>query len=77
MTWPGNQPSPPQGTPEKFHLKIVTLDEQPFIIPGELDPETEQCPGNQGTLCDWGTTEVYDESGDIKYIRLQFGCFVW
>uniref|UniRef100_A0A914X5R2 Uncharacterized protein n=1 Tax=Plectus sambesii TaxID=2011161 RepID=A0A914X5R2_9BILA len=38
--WPGGQANPPQGTPEKFKLKVVTLLENPFIIASDLDSDT-------------------------------------
>uniref|UniRef100_A0A1I8BYC2 PBPe domain-containing protein n=1 Tax=Meloidogyne hapla TaxID=6305 RepID=A0A1I8BYC2_MELHA len=54
MEWPEGKANPPQGTPDKFHIKVVTLHEPPFVVVTELDPETGQCPGSQGTPCDWG-----------------------
>ncbi|KAF7639014.1 Glutamate receptor ionotropic, NMDA 2B [Meloidogyne graminicola] len=51
MEWPEGKANPPHGTPDKFHLKVVTLHEPPFVVVTELDPENSQCPG---TLCDWG-----------------------
>jgi hypothetical protein len=32
LVWPGQAHKPPLGKPEKFHLKIVTLEENPFVI---------------------------------------------
>ena len=32
IVWPGNSPAPPQGRPDKFHLNIATLDDEPFVI---------------------------------------------
>lgn len=32
IVWPGQMHKPPSGKPTKFHLKIVTLEEQPFVI---------------------------------------------
>lgn len=32
LVWPGRQHKPPLGKPVKFHLKIVTLEEPPFVI---------------------------------------------
>lgn len=32
LVWPGQQHKPPLGKPVKFHLKIVTLEEPPFVI---------------------------------------------
>uniref|UniRef100_A0A915LVZ2 Uncharacterized protein n=1 Tax=Meloidogyne javanica TaxID=6303 RepID=A0A915LVZ2_MELJA len=51
MEWPEGKANPPQGTPDKFHIRVVTLHEPPFVVVTELDPETGQCPG---TPCDWG-----------------------
>lgn len=27
IEWPENHANPPQGTPDKFHMKVVTLNE--------------------------------------------------
>jgi ionotropic glutamate receptor NMDA 2B len=32
IEWPGRKSKPPSGKPTKFHIKIVTLEEQPFVI---------------------------------------------
>lgn len=32
IVWPGLQQKPPLGVPTKFHLKVATLEEHPFII---------------------------------------------
>lgn len=32
LIWPGQAHKPPLGKPTKFHLKIVTLEEPPFVI---------------------------------------------
>ena len=32
LVWPGEKHKPPLGKPEKFHLKIVTLEENPFVV---------------------------------------------
>lgn len=32
IVWPGERAVPPSGKPTKFHIKIVTLEEQPFVI---------------------------------------------
>ncbi|VDP29751.1 unnamed protein product, partial [Soboliphyme baturini] len=55
ITWPGNETSPPPGVRQKFHLKIVTLDEPPFIFVHDVDPVNDRCLVNQGVLCRWGT----------------------
>jgi ionotropic glutamate receptor NMDA 2B len=32
LVWPGQSNRPPIGRPNKYHLKIVTLQEPPFVI---------------------------------------------
>ena len=32
IVWPGGLPVPPLGRPEKYHLNIVTLEEEPYVI---------------------------------------------
>jgi ionotropic glutamate receptor NMDA 2B len=32
IVWPGKSHKPPLGKPLKFHMKIVTLEEPPFVI---------------------------------------------
>ncbi|KAF4520441.1 hypothetical protein B566_EDAN004013 [Ephemera danica] len=51
IVWPGNSHSPPQGVPEKFHLKITFLEEQPYISLAPPDPITGKCSMNRGVLC--------------------------
>ncbi|KAI6213271.1 Glutamate receptor ionotropic, NMDA 2B [Aphelenchoides besseyi] len=53
----GDRSTPPEGTEEKFNIRVVTIEEPPFIIVSELDPESKRCPGNfaGGTICDMGT----------------------
>uniref|UniRef100_A0A0N5AJG7 Glutamate receptor n=1 Tax=Syphacia muris TaxID=451379 RepID=A0A0N5AJG7_9BILA len=72
IEWPGGIPNPPQGTPDQFHVKVVTLHEPPFLIVTDLDPETGNCIGNQGSICDWGD-EVYIENG-VKKNRTLYKC---
>ncbi|VDD93406.1 unnamed protein product [Enterobius vermicularis] len=72
IKWPGGNANPPQGTPDQFHLKVVTLHEPPFVIVTDLDPETGQCIGNLGYICDWGD-EVYVENG-VKKNRTLYKC---
>ncbi|MFH4983243.1 hypothetical protein AB6A40_009952 [Gnathostoma spinigerum] len=62
IEWPGDRAKPPQGTPENFHARVVTLQEPPFIIVSQLDPETGSCPGNQGSICNWDV-EIYEDKG--------------
>lgn len=45
LVWPGKQHKPPLGKPLKFHLKIVTLEEPPFVIYKSL-PKEGVCPDN-------------------------------
>ncbi|VDN54721.1 unnamed protein product [Dracunculus medinensis] len=72
IEWPGGKANPPQGTADIFHVKVVTLHEPPFIIVSDLDPETGTCPGNQGTICDWGIVGL--ESGGIISNRTLYKC---
>ena len=44
ITWPGNSPSPPSGRPAKYHLKVVTLKEPPYVNYIDPDPATGLCP---------------------------------
>ncbi len=39
LVWPGKQHKPPTGSPNNFHLKIVTLQEPPFVIYKELSSD--------------------------------------
>lgn len=66
IEWPGGKANPPQGTADKFHIKIVTLQEAPFIIVSDLDPDTGSCPGNQGSICDWGINEYITDDAIIR-----------
>lgn len=59
--WPGNSHAPPQGVPEKFHLKITFLEEAPYINLSPPDPITGRCPMDRGVLCRIASdTEVLD-----------------
>ncbi|XP_066141506.1 glutamate receptor ionotropic, NMDA 2B isoform X2 [Euwallacea fornicatus] len=66
IVWPGNSHSPPQGVPEKFHLKITFLEEPPYIKLAPPDPVTGKCSMDRGVLCrvasDEAITEVMDMS---------------
>uniref|UniRef100_A0AC34QH57 Uncharacterized protein n=1 Tax=Panagrolaimus sp. JU765 TaxID=591449 RepID=A0AC34QH57_9BILA len=73
IEWPGGRANPPQGTPDKFHVKVVTLNEAPFVIVSDLDPETKSCPGNQGSVCDWGET-IVEENGNKRNVTLYKCC---
>ena len=45
IVWPGLQHKPPLGKPAKYHLKVVTLEEPPFVIFKDPPPEGA-CPQN-------------------------------
>ncbi|TKR70326.1 hypothetical protein L596_022367 [Steinernema carpocapsae] len=66
IEWPGGRANPPQGTADRFHINVVTLHEPPFIIVSELDADTGKCPGNQGSICDWGEEQVTDAVGVVS-----------
>ncbi|GLH06410.1 Glutamate [NMDA] receptor subunit 1 [Gryllus bimaculatus] len=51
IVWPGNSHTPPQGVPEKFHLKITFLEEPPYINLSPPDPVTGKCTHNKGVFC--------------------------
>ncbi|CAB3397418.1 unnamed protein product [Caenorhabditis bovis] len=73
VQWPGKRANPPQGTADSFHVNVVTLHEPPFIIVSDVDPDTGRCPGNQGSICDWGDVE-YTAEGGIKKNRTLWKC---
>uniref|UniRef100_A0A0N4Z602 PBPe domain-containing protein n=1 Tax=Parastrongyloides trichosuri TaxID=131310 RepID=A0A0N4Z602_PARTI len=68
IEWPGKRANPPHGIAEKFHLRVVTLNESPFIIVSELDKDTNDCPGNQGIRCIWDSRVVIGEDGMEKNV---------
>ncbi|XP_055384462.1 LOW QUALITY PROTEIN: glutamate receptor ionotropic, NMDA 2B-like [Condylostylus longicornis] len=51
IAWPGNSHAPPQGVPEKFHLKITFLEEAPYINLSPADPVSGKCLMDRGVLC--------------------------
>ncbi|XP_018784147.1 PREDICTED: glutamate receptor ionotropic, NMDA 2B isoform X2 [Bactrocera latifrons] len=51
IAWPGNSHAPPQGVPEKFHLKITFLEEAPYINLSPADPISGKCLMDRGVLC--------------------------
>ncbi|XP_011313747.1 glutamate receptor ionotropic, NMDA 2B [Fopius arisanus] len=51
IVWPGNSHTPPQGVPEKFHLKITFLEEPPYIKLDPPDPVSGQCLIDRGVHC--------------------------
>lgn len=61
--WPGNSHAPPQGVPEKFHLKITFLEEAPYINLSPADPVSGKCLMDRGVLC---RVAADTEIGDIE-----------
>ncbi|ODN02749.1 Glutamate receptor ionotropic, NMDA 2B [Orchesella cincta] len=51
IIWPGKSHKPPDGVPEKFHLKITFLEEAPYIRMTDPDPITGRCSPDRGSLC--------------------------
>lgn len=51
IVWPANSHTPPQGVPDKFHLKITFLEEPPYISLAPPDPVTGKCTMDRGILC--------------------------
>lgn len=49
ITWPGDDPTPPKGRPDKYHIKVVTIQEKPYVVHSDPD-KTGQCPA-QAALC--------------------------
>ncbi|XP_045105631.1 glutamate receptor ionotropic, NMDA 2B-like isoform X2 [Portunus trituberculatus] len=65
IVWPGNGHVPPQGVPEKFELKIVFLEEPPYISLAPADPVTQQCASNSGVPCKVPRTKEEMESENV------------
>lgn len=61
IVWPGGSHVPPDGVPEKFHLKVTFLEEPPFIIMSDPDPISDKCTMNRGVPC--YVPEVIKEEG--------------
>nr|CAI5862053.1 unnamed protein product [Callosobruchus analis] len=51
IVWPGNSHTPPQGVPEKFHLRITFLEEPPYINLAPPDPVTGKCSMDRSVHC--------------------------
>ncbi|CAG7721268.1 unnamed protein product [Allacma fusca] len=51
IIWPGYSHKPPDGVPEKFHLKVAFLEEPPFIKMADPDPVTGKCSPDRGVIC--------------------------
>lgn len=61
IVWPGNSHTPPQGVPEKFHLKITFLEEPPYISLSSPDPVTGKCTMDRGQLCRVASDDAVSE----------------
>ena len=68
IVWPGGSHVPPQGVPEKFHIRITFLEEPPFIIISDPDPISKKCSMNRGVPCYMQEKSVY---------KLFFCCHYW
>ncbi len=51
IVWPGQRHAPPEGVPDKFHMRITFLEEPPFVIVSEPDPVSAKCSINRGVPC--------------------------
>ncbi|XP_076049036.1 glutamate receptor ionotropic, NMDA 2B-like [Oratosquilla oratoria] len=51
IVWPGYSHVPPNGIPEKFHLKVTFMEEPPFINMDPPHPKTGKCTANKGVPC--------------------------
>ena len=61
VTWPGSNTSPPSGRPPKYNLKVVTLEERPYVIYSDID-SNGLCP-TQAELCSTVLTNISDTDG--------------
>nr|AXF48844.1 ionotropic receptor IR13 [Lobesia botrana] len=51
IVWPGGLHTPPQGVPEKFHMRITFLEEPPYINLAPPDPISGRCILDRGVIC--------------------------
>ncbi|XP_038223274.1 glutamate receptor ionotropic, NMDA 2B [Zerene cesonia] len=51
IIWPGGLHTPPQGVPEKFHMRITFLEEPPYINLAPPDPVSGRCSLDRGVIC--------------------------
>ncbi|CAL4135296.1 unnamed protein product, partial [Meganyctiphanes norvegica] len=58
IVWPGYSHVPPNGIPEKFHLKITFMEEPAFINMDPPHPITGQCTANKGIPCRVATDKM-------------------
>ncbi len=49
IQWPGDRSKPPPGKPVIYYLKVVTLQEQPFVMLKDPFPDGKCQPGS--VLC--------------------------
>ncbi|GJQ66624.1 Nmdar2 [Trypoxylus dichotomus] len=67
IVWPGDSHTPPQGVPEKFHLKITFLEEPPYINLAPPDPVTGKCSMDRGVLCRVATEADITDRNPPRY----------
>lgn len=68
IVWPGGSHVPPEGVPEKFHVRITFLEEPPFIIVSDPDPISAKCSMNRGVPCEIPVTPDMEEFGNMSSI---------
>ncbi|CAG0889035.1 unnamed protein product [Cyprideis torosa] len=62
IVWPEMRHVPPEGVPEKFHLRVTFMEEPPFINMERPDPMTGKCKVNQGVICRVVGKDVNDDN---------------
>ena len=75
IVWPGGSHVPPQGVPEKFHIRITFLEEPPFIIISDPDPISKKCSMNRGVPCYMQEKSVYKLFSFVATIENDFLLF--
>ena len=51
ITWPANSPTAPKGRPSMFKLKVVTIEEKPFVIYRNPDDKYKNfCPSQSASI---------------------------
>eukprot|EP00094_Tigriopus_californicus_P005832 TCALIF_05620-PA protein Name:"Similar to Grin2b Glutamate receptor ionotropic, NMDA 2B (Mus musculus)" AED:0.15 eAED:0.15 QI:141/0.85/0.73/1/1/1/15/0/1075 len=68
IVWPGGSHLPPEGVPEKFHVRITFLEEPPFIIVSDPDPISAKCSMNRGVPCEVPVTPEMKEYGNMSSV---------
>ncbi|XP_037074059.1 glutamate receptor ionotropic, NMDA 2B-like isoform X2 [Pollicipes pollicipes] len=51
IVWPGYSHLPPEGVPEKFHLRVAFMEDSPYVMMDPPDPISGTCAANKGVLC--------------------------